>query len=299
MTNAHSVKTRLKNQAMEDGSTMQDKLTAFALERTVYRISISKYADRFTLKGGIFMYALFDGNFARATMDIDLLAQKISADAERMKEVFLDIFSIEEDDAICYDTDSLEVKNITEFKKYHGVNISVMAYLDRTRVPVSIDIGFDDVIYPERMKMEFPVLLDMPAPVVYAYSISSVIAEKFEAIVSLGYANSRYKDFYDIYALAAKYTLNGAELQRSIIETFLHRQTGFHDIVAFEDDFSMDQVRQKRWTAFIKKKKAMLDISLDEAVKLLKNFLGPVTDSIRAGETFNAVWNADEQIWKQ
>lgn len=232
MTNAHSVKVRLKNQAMEDGTTMQDKLVTFALERTVYRISISKYAERFTLKGGIFMYALFDGNFARATMDIDLLAQKISADAERMKE-------------------------------------------------------------------EFPVLLDMPAPVVYAYSISSVIAEKFEAIVSLGYANSRYKDFYDIYALAAKYDLSGIELQQSIIETFRNRQTEFHDIVAFEEDFSADPTRQKRWAAFIKKKKAMLDISLDEAVKLLKNFLGPVADSIQAGETFDAVWNADEQMWKQ
>lgn len=299
MTNAHSVKVRLKNQAMEDGTTMQDKLVTFALERTVYRISISKYAERFTLKGGIFMYALFDGNFTRATVDLDLLARHINADAERMKEAFLDIFSIEEDDAICYDTDSLEVKNITEFKKYHGVNISIMAYLDRTRVPVSIDIGFDDVIYPERMKMDFPVLLDMPAPVVYAYSISSVIAEKFEAIVSLGYANSRYKDFYDIYALAAKYDLSGIELQQSIIETFRNRQTEFHDIVAFEEDFSADPTRQKRWAAFMKKKKAMLDISLDEAVKLLKNFLGPVTDSIRDSENFDAVWSADEQMWKQ
>ncbi len=298
MINADSVKSRLKNQAMEDGTTMQDKLVTFALERTVYRISISKYADRFTLKGGIFMYALFDGNFTRATVDIDLLARYMSADADQMKELFREIFSMEADDAIHYDIDSLEVKNITELRKYHGVNVSVMAYLGRTRVPVSIDIGFDDVIYPERTKMDFPVLLDMPVPVIYAYSISSVIAEKFEAIVSLGYANSRYKDFYDIYALAAKYDLNGIELQQSVIETFRNRQTEFHDIVAFEEDFPADPTRQKRWDAFIKKKKAMLEISLDEAVKLLKNFLGPVIDSIRAGETFDAVWSADEQIWK-
>lgn len=101
------------------------------------------------------------------------------------------------DDALRFDLDSLDVINITEFKEYHGVNVSIVGYLDRTRVPVSIDIGFGDVVYPERMRMNFPVLLDMEAPEVYAYSIYSVIAEKFEAFVSLGLANGRYKDFYN------------------------------------------------------------------------------------------------------
>lgn len=131
-------------------------------------------------------------------MDIDLLAQRISNDAETMKKVFHDIFSIECDDALIFDLDSLDVINITEFKDYHGVNVSIMGYLDRTRVPVSVDIGFGDVVYPGRMRMNFPVLLNMEAPEVYAYSIYSVIAEKFEAFVSLGLANGRYKDFHDI-----------------------------------------------------------------------------------------------------
>lgn len=196
MTNAISVKDRLKKQAIEDGKTMQDKLVTFGLERTIYRLSVSKYADRFTLKGGIFLYALFDGEYARATMDIDLLAQQIPNDAEEMKKVFREIFTIEYDDALRFDLNTLEVINITEFKEYHGVNVSIMGYLDRTKVPVSIDIGFGDVVYPERMQMEFPVLLDMAVPEVYAYSVYSVIAEKFEAFVSLGLANGRYKDFY-------------------------------------------------------------------------------------------------------
>ena len=119
-----------------------------------------------------------------------------------MKKVFENIFSIECDDALRYDLDTLEVIYITEFKEYHGVNVSIVAHLDRTKVSVSIDIGFGDVVYPDRVKMEFPVLLDMEVPEIYAYSISSVISEKFEAIVSLGDANSRYKVFYDIYILA-------------------------------------------------------------------------------------------------
>ena len=150
------------------------------------------------MKGGIFLYALFDGEFVRASRDIDLLARNMPNNRNDRKRIFENILSITCDDALVYDLSRLEVINITEFKEYHGVHVSIMAYLDRTRVPVSIDIGFGDVIYPNRIKMEFPVLLDMDVPQVYAYSIYSVISEKIEAIVSLGDANSRYKDFYDI-----------------------------------------------------------------------------------------------------
>ena len=297
MISAVSVKDRLKNLAKEDGRTMQDELVTYGLERAIYRLSISEYAERFTLKGGIFLYALFDGNFARATMDIDLLAQHISNDAEEMKKVFQDIFSIECDDALQFDLESLDVINITEFKEYHGVNVSIMGYLDRTRVSVSIDIGFGDVVYPERMRMTFPVLLDMDAPEVYAYSIYSVIAEKFEAFVSLGLANGRYKDFYDIYVLSANYDLNGNELKNAIVETFMHRETTFDDIVAFEPDFIEDTVRQGRWNAFIKKKKAMMKIEFEEAIEQSKKILLPIVEAIEQNKKFDYQWDRDKKEW--
>lgn len=298
MINPVSVKDRLKNQAKADGRTMQDELVTYGLERTIYRLSVSDYAERFTLKGGIFLYALFDGNYARATMDIDLLAQHISNDAEKMKKVFHNIFSIECDDALRFDLDSLEVICITEFKEYHGVNVSIMGYLDRTKVPVSIDIGFGDVIYPQRMQMFFPVLLDMDSPKVYAYSIYSVIAEKFEAFVSLGLANGRYKDFYDIYVLSEKYDLNGNELKNAIMETFLHRGTGFDDIAAFEPDFTEDTSRQGRWNSFIKKKKAMIKIEFTQAIEQIKKLLIPIVKSIETNKDFNHKWDKDRKEWK-
>lgn len=297
MISAVSVKDRLKNLAKEDGRTMQDELVTYGLERAIYRLSISEYAERFTLKGGIFLYALFDGNFARATVDIDLLAQHISNDAEEMKKVFQDIFSIKCDDALQFDLESLDVINITEFKEYHGVNVSIMGYLDRTRVSVSIDIGFGDVVYPERMRMTFPVLLDMDAPEVYAYSIYSVIAEKFEAFVSLGLANGRYKDFYDIYVLSANYDLNGNELKNAIVETFMHRETTFDDIVAFEPDFIKDTVRQGRWNAFIKKKKAMMKIEFEEAIEQSKKLLLPIVEAIEQNKKFDYQWDRDKKEW--
>lgn len=298
MINAESVKARLKNLAIKEGGTMQDKLITYALERSIYRISISQYEERFTLKGGIFLYALMDKQFARATMDIDLLAQRITNDVDEMKKVFYDIFSIEYDDALRYDLDSLKVKDITKFKEYHGVNIAINTYLDRTEIPVSIDIEFGDVVYPDRMQMNFPVLLEMEEPKVYAYSLYSVIAEKFEAFTSLGLGNGRYKDFYDIYILANKFDLEGKLLQEAVEETFSHRRTTFEDIVAFEEEFIEDPVRQGRWVSFVKKKKAMDTVSFVDTIGLVKEFLLPVVDAITNRSKYDKTWMHEERKWK-
>ena len=192
--NADSVKARLKNFAVENGCTFQEALTYYGLERTIYRISVSKYAEQFVLKGGIFLYAVFDRKYERATTDVDLLARRISNSGEEMKNIFRDILSLDIDDALVFDTDSITVEDITEFKEYHGLHISAVGYLDRTRIPVGIDIGFGDVIYPDAVKMDFPVILDMDPPRVNAYSLESSIAEKLEAIIHNGYLNSRYKE---------------------------------------------------------------------------------------------------------
>lgn len=297
--NVNSVKDRLKNYAKETGKTMQDALVLYGLERTLYRLSISEYGLRFTLKGGIFLYALFDGEYARATTDIDLLAQHIYNDAEKMKDVFANIFSIDCDDALRYDLATLDVQNITEFKEYHGVKVTVMAYLDKTKIPVSIDIGFGDVIYPERVQIDFPTILEMDAPKLYGYTLVTAIAEKFEAFVNLGLANSRYKDFYDIYVLATKYDIDGNMLQHAIMETFEHRATTFEDIVAFDNDFAADRIRQSRWKAFIKKKKAMINVELQETLDVVMNFLTPVIDAIENRENYEARWKKDDLSWHE
>ncbi len=296
--NAEAVKARLRNLSIKEGGTMQDKLMTYALERTIYRLSVSEYADHFVLKGGIFLYALFDRHFARATVDIDLLGQRISNNAEEIKKIFKNVFSIEYDDALRYDMGSLAVHNITEFKEYYGVNVSINAYLDRTRIPVSIDIGFGDVLFPDRIQIEFPVLLDMEEPKLFAYSVYSVIAEKFEIFTSLGLVNSRYKDFYDIYILARNFDLSGSELQMAIQETFLHRGTSFEDIAAFENEYIEDAVRQNRWEAFVRKKKAIEGVSFKEVITGIKMLLKPIVDSIQSDSTFDKKWLHEEKQWK-
>ena len=299
MNNIASVKDRLKNKADSSGKTMMELLTAYGLERTVYRLSVSRFANNFTLKGAIFLYALFGGEYARATTDIDLEARLIGNDPEGMRAVFEEIFSIEADDPLRFDLGTLEVKRITEFKEYPGINVSVMAFLDRTRIPVSIDIGFDDVIYPGRVRMDFPVVLSEVPPKIYAYSLSSCIAEKFEAIVSLAYDNSRLKDFYDLYVIACSRDIDGAELLGAMKETFAHRNVRTDVIAAFEPDFTEDPIRRTRWTSFVKKKRAMLPVTFEETIGMIRTFIGPVLNAMKNGEEFDKVWRHENREWEE
>ncbi len=215
----------------------------------------------------IFLYALYEGDYARATTDIDLRAERISNDVNDMQSVFEDVFSIEADDPLRFDLDSLKVKSITEFKKYHGVNVYINCFLDRTKIDVSIDIGFGDVIYPGRTEMEFPVVLSDEAPQIYAYSLCSSIAEKFEAIVSLAYDNSRFKDYYDIYVLSTTRDFEGQELREACKETFEYRKT------------------------------PLLKISLEDTISVIEGFLGPVADSIVKETDFEGKWSCENEMW--
>ena len=298
MRNATSVKERLKNYAKKNNRIVQDIFTVYVLERTLYRISVSNYRDKFMLKGGILLNGLFTEDFTRATTDIDLLGTKISNEAENMKTVFEEIFSQECDDPIVFRLDTLKVSNITEFKEYHGLNIYILALLDRTRIPVSIDIGFGDIIYPDRVEMDYPTLLDDDPAKMYAYSIESTIAEKFEAIVSLGEANGRMKDFYDICSISGKTDMDGVVLQTAIIETFHHRNTGFDDIAAFDEGFCEDPLRISRWRGFLKQKNVLAPIDFMDAIENIKKFLNPVVLAIREDDTFSGTWDHVIKAWK-
>ena len=294
--NTDSVKARLKNFAVSSGYTFQEALVYYGLERTIYRISVSPYANHFVLKGGIFLYTVFDRKYERATTDVDLLARRISNSAEEMKSVFREIFAQNLNDALVFDLDSIMVEDITEFKEYHGLHISAVAYLDRTRIPIGIDIGFGDVIYPDSVKMEFPVILDMKAPKVNAYSLESSIAEKLEAIVKNGFLNSRYKDFYDIYVLSEKYAFSYEKLHNAVTETFTNRKTVMTmDTAAFSDEFLGDSMHLNRWNSFLKKKKALIQVSMSDAISRIKTFVAPLLTQTKAPVT---EWDPNAGCWK-
>ncbi len=293
--NAESVKARLKNFALKNGITFQETLTYYGLERTIYRIAVSEYSEHFVLKGGIFLYAVFDRSYERATTDIDLLARRISNSRDDMEKIFRDIFSQEIDDALIFAPDSVTIEDIAEFKKYHGLRISAVAYLDRTKIPISIDIGFGDVIYPNSVKMDFPVILGMELLRVNAYSLESSIAEKLEAIIQNGYLNSRYKDFYDIYVLSKKFSFAFSELKNAVTETFRNRNTQITmDSAAFGEDFLSDPMHQTRWKAFMKKKNALIQVTMSDAMERIKTFVKPLIEETVEGAS---TWNPEKGLW--
>ncbi len=236
--NIQSIKDKLKNIARENHRVYQEVLTVYALERTIFRISKSVFNENFTLKGGIFLYALYEKNYPRSTTDIDLRADKISGDEKAIKTVFEKIFSLQFDDGLEYDLETLSTKQITKQDEYQGINISV------------------------------------------TYSIESTLAEKFEAIVSLGLANTRFKDFYDIYVLLKSKNIDDEVLKQAFVQTFANRNTSFDDIVAFDKNFSADTERQKRWNAFTRKKSALVQVSFDTVVSEIKTHFEPLIKEI-------------------
>ena len=294
--NVESVKARLKNFAIESGHTFQEALTYYGLERTIYRISVSKYAEHFILKGGIFLYGIFNRNYERVTTDIDLLTRRISNRREEMKVVFLDIFALDTEDGLVFDLDSVFVEDITEFKQYHGLHVSAVGYLGKTRMHVGIDIGFGDVIYPNTVKMDFPVILDTESPRINAYSLETAIAEKLEALIHNGYLNSRYKDFYDIYVLSRKYPFTYLKLRNAVIETFENRKTNMTmDSAIFDETFINDSIHQTRWNAFLKKKKALIQITLEAVMSWIKIFVRPL---LEGSDDSQLIWDFEKGQWK-
>ncbi len=270
-----SVKAKLLNVAHESNQPYQLLLTRYLQERLLYRLSISEYRDRFFLKGGALLYA-FERFDARPTVDIDFLGNQISRDLEQMKTVFAQIASIIcEEDGVIFDTDSINPEEISINKQYNGVRIHITAHLDSVKQPLSMDIGFGDVVTPEAQLLEFPLLIDdLPTAVIRAYSLETVVAEKFQAMVALGENNSRMKDFFDVYRILSNYNLDEILLEQAINATFDNRRTIVEkDAPLFTETFAEDDMRVRFWNGFIRKIKWKEQIEFKTVWELIMNRL--------------------------
>jgi predicted nucleotidyltransferase component of viral defense system len=219
-----SVRARLLRLAHERGEDFQLVLMRYANERLLYRLTISRHGERFVLKGAA-LFTLWTGKPHRATRDVDLLGFGDPAEAH-IRKVFAEILALDvEDDGVRFDLSSLEVGPIREEQEYGGVRVEVVARITSAQVRLQVDIGFSDAITPDAAVVEFPPLLEFPAPRIRAYPRESVIAEKLEAMVKLGIANGRMKDFYDIVVLARSFDFDGEVLVRALRATFDRRKT--------------------------------------------------------------------------
>jgi hypothetical protein len=290
---AASVRQRLLNRAREKSEAFDLVLTRYALERLLYRIGRSEWRTRFLLKGAMLYTLWYDAPY-RPTRDMDLLAFGES-DIAHLEEVFRALCALSvEDDGISFAEESVRVSEIRGESEYQGVRIQMSATLAGAVIPLQIDVAFGDVVLPAPEEIRYPTLLELPAPQVLAYPRYSVVSEKFQTMVMLGIANSRMKDFFDVWAMARQFEFDGLLLSRSIAATFERRKTALPAEVplALLDSFSQDRGKITQWNAFIRKNRLPEEASLTEVTAFLRDFLMPPVLAIQEGREFNMIWPA-------
>jgi predicted nucleotidyltransferase component of viral defense system len=269
-----SIRARLLNLAKQRNQPFELLLVRYTLERLLYRLSASKHRDKFVLKGAMLMRHWLDDPH-RPTRDLDLLGFGDS-DPELTLKLFREICTIKADDAVVFDIEGLAIDTVRDDSGYSGLRLKTYATVDGARVRVVIDIGYGDATEPGLNDIDLPVLLDQPAPNLRAYPPETVVAEKFQAMVALGLANSRLKDFYDIWILAQTFDFKDDRLQQAIAATFARRKT---EIPTERPDglttaFANDPSKQQQWTAFAEEV-AINPGSLPQIIEDLSAFIMP------------------------
>lgn len=273
---ADSIRARLLNLAKKERIDFQLIIIRFLHERLLYRISVSDYSQQLILKGGAFIYAV-QGIKSRPTIDVDLLGTQISNDIETLCEVFRQICTIESEDEVAFNPKSVVGELITQQDKYNGVRLYIDATFHTVKQRIQIDVGFGDIVIPVAQELEYPILLDeMQIPVIQAYSTETVIAEKFQAMIELSVANSRMKDFYDVYNLLTDNKFDNETLEEAIKVTFVNRGTSYTENHAlFTAEFGTNPQRKKSWTVFLNKINRDKELEFEDVMRLISEKLMP------------------------
>jgi predicted nucleotidyltransferase component of viral defense system len=289
---AASVRRRLYNLALEGGVDYNSLLVRFTLERLLFRLGTSSQADAFVIKGAMLFVAWMDSPH-RSTRDLDLMGfGRLTLDS--LRESFQQVCTTAvPDDGLRFDVETISVEEIREQQEYAGFRLTMNAHLGTARIPLQVDIGVGDSVVPEPEMITYPTLLEFPPPRLRAYTRESLVAEKTHAIITLGIANSRMKDLYDIWALCHSFPFAGSILLRALTSTFEHRGTPMPAELpaGLTDRFAQDRLKQAQWDGFRRKLggTAPIDV-LPELIKVLREFLWPVLRAASASDEFEDRW---------
>jgi hypothetical protein len=267
---AASIRARLKQHADARKRDFNLTLTHYGLERLLYRLSISPHASNYVLKGAL-LFSLWYDQPHRPTRDADLLGFG-QDDVESAVNAFREICQIAVEDGIAFDAASVHGVVIRKEAGYGGVRVDLRATLDGARIALQVDIGFGDVVTPAAEAISYPILLDdLPAPQLRSYPKYTVVAEKFHAVCLLGMANTRMKDYFDLWILMSEGTLDPTDLHHAISATFERRKFAMISSLpdGLSDSFSGDTTKQKQWAAFLKKNR-LEAMDLADVVKRLR-----------------------------
>jgi hypothetical protein len=270
---AASVHARLLNRARERGEDINLILTRYAIERFLYRLSLAPARETYWLKGALLFDLWFDVPH-RPTRDADFLGFG-PADVEALASTIREICGVAVDDGMEYDHASITIVEIREDARYGGLRVRLLGRLGNARCTVQLDVGYGDAVTPGPEEAVYPTLLDdQPPPRLRVYPRATVVAEKLEAMVSLGMANSRMKDYFDLRALAREGVLDARLLRDAIAATFQRRGTALPVNVplGLSDEFARDATKRAQWKAFLGKNR--LDApTLDEVIVEIRDFV--------------------------
>jgi predicted nucleotidyltransferase component of viral defense system len=286
-----SIHQRLLNKAHESGRAFNELLQYYAIERLLYRLSISEYSELFTLKGAL-MFNAWGLTNVRPTRDIDLLGHTQNT-VDAVLKIFQDLSKLEaEPDGLEFDPVHIQSERIKEDADYEGIRITMTARLGKTRLTIQIDIGFADVITPAPERLDYPTILDFPAPHLYGYPPETVIAEKFQAMTVLGMANSRMKDFYDIWMLITNFEFDGMVIQTAIERTFQNRSTELptEKHIVFSDEFAEN--KRDQWNAFSRKLRDENAVAISQIIASMRDFFFPVLHASQQGTALQKKWKS-------
>ena len=276
-----SNRTKLLNLSKQTkGADYNLILLRFVQERFLYRLSLSAYRENFFLKGGALLFA-HERFAARPTRDMDFLGDHISRDKENIKRIMHEICSIEcEEDGVKFECgeDEIWLEDITVEKEYNGTRVHMTAHMDTIVQQFSIDVGFGDVIVPQPAQLDYPLLIEgLPAVNVEAYSLETVVAEKFQTMIDRGTINSRMKDFFDVYTILKADKVDYELLKEAIVEVFANRGTELDaDNVVFSEDFAQDESLQAMWKAYLKRIKYKDELPCSEVMDIVRERLQPM-----------------------
>jgi predicted nucleotidyltransferase component of viral defense system len=289
---AHSIHTRLIRHAKSLGADPNFVLTRFATERFLYRLSRSRHAERFVLKGALLLLVRLGETF-RSTRDADLLGfGDLSDDA--LASILSEICAIEvEPDAVTFEIPTIRLSPIRQEDIYGGRRINLLARLGSARIRLQVDVGIGDVIIPEPEWIEYPSLLDLPCPRLLAYRLETVIAEKSQTMIQLGTINSWIRDFFDLYQLAQRESFDGKTLVAALRATFDRRRTVIPDGLptALTPAFALLPDKPSQWNGFLRKNRLKeMPKDMKTVLSALAEFLGPVFEAALGKNELSSVW---------
>ena len=271
-----SVRAQLLNIARKSGQDYNRVLIRYAQERLLYRFSVSHYRTNFILKGAL-LFLTYNMPDLRPTKDIDFLGHGVTNEIDGIKSVIEEVTAIVVEDGVTFDHSTIVIEPIAEQTEHGGLRVSIRCSVGGARNVLQVDVGFGDRITAGPLDVDFPTMLDFPAPHISVYSLESVIAEKFEAIVRLNTATSRMKDFYDLVHLAKHQAVGAGTLAEAIRLTFSTSGTPLPDReMIFSDSFVSDNTKETQWSAFHKTNKLTPVGSFRDAIGLIEQFLGPI-----------------------